>query len=311
MVQRERQTANVGDTVEFMRPRPRLRLAQLAITFFVAIFLAGGYAGGIIFPPQPTAQTIVIERGMTAEEIARALKDANIIRSKRLFVWAVYFSGTHDRLGAGTFNFKEPESLVLVIGRLLAEHKEVSLLIREGDTAVEIAQSIDALGLDGKNFLALVQSQKLEGRLFPDTYRFFESASPEEIALVLVSNFEKKTAPLEADFKKSRHAHDEIIMMASIIEREVHISEDRKIISGILWKRFSIGMPLQVDAAPETYEHNGFPKIPISNPGLDAIDAALHPRETPYLYYLSGRDGTTHFAHTFDEHKLNKAKFLR
>ena len=307
MVSRIGSAPDVGDTVTSGRPR----LSQIAVAFFVAFFLATGYESGIIFPPRPTAQTIVIERGMTADQIAGVLKNANIIRSKRLFVWVVYFSGMHDRLGAGAFNFKEPESLVLVIRRLLAEHKEVSLLIREGDTAIEIARSIDALGLDGKNFLALVQSQKLEGRLFPDTYRFFESASPEEIALVLASNFEKKITPLEVDFKKSGHTRDEIIMMASIIEREVHISEDRKIISGILWKRFSIGMPLQVDAAPETYEHNGFPKSPISNPGLDAIDAALRPRETPYLYYLSGRDGTTHFARTFEEHKLNKARYLK
>jgi len=116
-----------------------------------------------------------------------------------------------------------------------------------------------------------------------------------------------------------------------LIEKEVPDSDDRKIVSGILWKRLELGMALQVDAVfpyitgkqkvlledlkidslYNTYLHKGLPPGPISNPGLDAIDAARNPKESPYLYYLSGNDGKTHFAKTFSEHLRNKEKYLK
>ena len=99
--------------------------------------------------------------------------------------------------------------------------------------------------------------------------------------------------------------------MASILEAEVRSKIDREIVSGILWKRLLIGMPLQVDSKPSTYESVGLPKEPINNPGLVSIMAALHPTSTPYLYFLTDKDGKAHYAKTFDEHKINKAKYLK
>ena len=120
--------------------------------------------------------------------------------------------------------------------------------------------------------------------------------------------------------------------MASIIEKEVADYKDRRIVSGILWKRLKAGMPLQVDAvfpyikgkagrvffedlkidSPyNTYLYKWLPPTPICNPGLDAIDAARNPVESPYWYYLSDKKGITYFASTFDGHKINRAKYLR
>jgi UPF0755 protein len=121
--------------------------------------------------------------------------------------------------------------------------------------------------------------------------------------------------------------------MASLIEEETATPEDRRIVSGILWKRLSSGMRLQVDAtfaytigkgslelttedlksdSPyNTYRIYGLPPTPIVNPGLDAITAALHPTSSPYVYYLSDKNGVMHYSKTFEEHKLAKAKYLR
>ena len=131
--------------------------------------------------------------------------------------------------------------------------------------------------------------------------------------------------------KKAGDVSKDIVIMASLIEKEVPDSDDRKIVSGILWKRLDIGMPLQVDAvfpyltgrreilsddlkidSPyNTYLYKGLPPGPIANPGLDAIEAARNPKSSSYFYYLSGKDGKTHFAKTFAEHLKNKEKYLR
>jgi len=125
----------------------------------------------------------------------------------------------------------------------------------------------------------------------------------------------------------------DIVIMASIIEEEAATAKDRRIISGILWKRLLKGMHLGVDApfaydigknsatlttidlkydSPyNTYLYGGLPPTPITNPGLDSIDAALHPETSPYYYYLSDKGDTIHYAKTFDEHKVNKERYIR
>ena len=138
------------------------------------------------------------------------------------------------------------------------------------------------------------------------------------------STFDEKTK----DIAPTR----DVIIMASMLEKEARQLETRRVIAGILWKRLERGMPLQVDAvfgyildrdtfSPSlndlsinspynTYTHTGLPPGPIGNPGLESLDAALHPVETPYWYYLTGADGTMHYARTFAEHVANR-KYLK
>ena len=99
--------------------------------------------------------------------------------------------------------------------------------------------------------------------------------------------------------------------MASIIEREAKGDIDRGIISGILWKRISLGMPLQVDAVPDTYKTKGLPESPIGNPGLESIKVAIYPQKSSYLYYLHDKNGVAHYAKTFSEHDNNINKYLK
>ncbi len=307
------------------------RTIQIVGGALLALFLVVGWGLGIIFPPSPSSHVVNIDRGMNAEQIGAQLKKSGVIRSRIFFVWAAYLSGKQHRLGAGSFEFTGSKSTFTILGTLLTQKNERAVLITEGSTIKDIAEVLSSAGMpSGLRFESVAKSS--EGFLFPDTYRFFESASAEEVIGVMQKEFQEKIKPFEADIKVSGHAEREIIIMASIIEREVRTPRDKALVSGILWKRLAQGMHLQVDAtlfyvtgkasheldkkdlesaSPyNTYEHKGLPPTPISNPGIESIKAAIHPTVSPYFFYLSGKDGTTHYARTFEEHKKNKVLYI-
>jgi len=174
--------------------------------------------------------------------------------------------------------------------------------IPEGFTVKQIEERLN-LKLPGEN---------LEGFLFPDTYQFPLRISGEEVVKKMRDNFEKKLTPeLREEIEKQGKTIFEIITMASLIEKEVKTKEEKELASGILWKRLEIGMPLQADAAPETYERQGLPEKPICNPGLESILAAVYPKSSGYWYYLSTPEGETIFSKTLEEHNYAKSKYLR
>lgn len=181
----------------------------------------------------------------------------------------------------------------------------------------------------------------LEGYLFPDTYRVFQDKPIEDMLVKMLENFDKKlSTEFRSEIRQQKKTIFEIVTMASLIEREVISDEDRALVSGILWKRLGAGIPLQVDATVlyaraqsakreaqnnnnqitredkkndspyNTYFYRGLPKGPIANPGLSALRAALYPKTSPYLYYLSTPDGKTIFSRTLEEHNEARAKYL-
>ena len=158
--------------------------------------------------------------------------------------------------------------------------------------------------------------------------------SVSDLAEMMRANFEKKLTPdLRAKIEEQGKTIFEIITMASIIEKEVITLEDKKLVSGILWKRIGIGMPLQscatisyitgkkttkvsveetqIDSPYNTYKYAGLPIGPICNPGMDSIIAAIEPEQSPYWYHLSTLEGETIFSRTFEEHNIAKAKYLK
>ncbi len=184
-------------------------------------------------------------------------------------------------------------------------------------------------------FKDVPESVDLEGFLFPDTYRIFKDAKTEDVIYKMLDNFDAKLTPqMRDDIKKQNKNIFEIITMASIIEKEVRSVEDMKLVSGIFWNRIKRGQPLescatlayilgvnkkqysledtQIDSPYNCYRNPGLPPGPISNPGLNAISAAIYPAKTDYLYFLtSSIDGKTIFSRTYDEHLRNKAKYLK
>lgn len=174
----------------------------------------------------------------------------------------------------------------------------------------------------------------LEGYLFPDTYRIFEDASLDDIVTKMLNNFDSKlTDDMRSDIESQGKTVYEIVTMASIIEKEVRSEEDMKLVSGIFWNRINNGQALQscatlayilgvnkdqyttedtqVDSPYNTYQNQGLPPGPITNPGLKAIEAAIYPADTNYNYFLSDPEtGETIFSTTYDEHNANKARYL-
>lgn len=278
---------------------------------------------------------VEIPEGATLSDTADILKAERLITSSFLFkVSAVLLFGADD-IKAGEYLVSKHYGPILLALRLIRGEygiERVRVFIPEGVTVERMGDilSRSLVGFDAEEFVR--KATPLEGYLFPDTYLFPENAKPAQVIVWLYEHFKERVAPLSSEIKASGHSLEEIIIMASIIEREVRIQEDRRIVSGILWKRISIDMPLQVDApfvyiigkgsadltrddlamdSPyNTYANKGLPPGPIANPGLDAIEAALRPVETEYLFYLSDAQGTTHYARNFEEHKANKALYL-
>lgn len=175
----------------------------------------------------------------------------------------------------------------------------------------------------------------LEGYLFPDTYRFFTDVSSDEMVRKMLNNFDRKlSSNLREDIKKQGKTIYEIVTMASIIEKEVQSSEDMKVVSGIFWDRIKNGQALEscatlayilgvnknqysyedtrIDSLYNTYINRGLPPGPIANPGFKAIEAAIYPAQTDYNYFLTDpADGKTVFSRTYQEHLVNKNKYLK
>lgn len=253
-----------------------------------------------------------IEPGMSLRSISLRLKEENIIRSRLAFEVFVILLGGDKRIKYSNYVFEENSSVYQVAKEIVNNNRylaPVVVTIPEGFNKEEIANAFTykLIKFNKTNFLLKAK----EGYLFPDTYYFLTEDDEEDVIESMSKNFTKKITPIQKEIISSGRSEASIINMASIIEKEAKGDVDRGIISGILWERLDKGMRLQVDAAPITYKEKGLPGIPISNPGLEAIHAAIYPKSSPYLYYLHGKDGNTYYAKTFEEHKSNIAKYLK
>lgn len=281
-------------------------------------------------------KVITIKNGATLTDVSTLLKNENIIRSQSFFEICSRLVGGEKPVLAGQYLFKEPIStcrVALRIARGISGVPAIRVTLPEGMTNKDIAIILEKNIPNFDTAVFLEHARLREGFLFPDTYFFLESMTIQDIEKKMTENFYKKIAPFIDEINASGHTEREIVIMASILEKEATTEVDKAIVSGILWKRISIGMPLQVDASflylfgkkssevtvedkqvkstYNTYLNKGLPLGPIGNPGIAAIRAAIHPTPSPYLYYLSDNDGEMHYAETFEEHKANKQKYLR
>ncbi len=303
------------------------------LLFFVFISLLS-----FVAPPRnyPIQTYLEIPSGSSLSSVSRDLAESEYIKSEQIFKFFVVLFGRQKGIKAGEYFFEHKISLVEIAWRMVhgdTRVAPVSVTFFEGATVEEMAEVLtDRLfEFDKDYFLELARSK--EGYLFPDTYHFKKKSNPEEIVEILEKTFIEKTDPLLPLFEESGRSIDEIVIMASIIEKEAaHNLEEKKTISGILWKRISIDMPLQVDATLKyitgkgsaqltnedlqtdypynTYTNKGLPPGPISNPGVMALKAAAEPIETSYLYYLHDNSGNVYYAKNHGGHLQNRRNYL-
>lgn len=292
----------------------------------------------------PAGKIITVKKGASLSATATLFEEEHLIRSQAVFQLCIALTGGDRKVASGDYYFKEPIGSCSLASRLTSGKSGIPqfrAVITEGMTNRDIADLLtpkdtsdplvpNLAKFDPRFFMDHAHSN--EGFLFPDTYFFASNATAQTVETTLRNNFDKKIEPFSRAIEESGHSLRDVVVMASIIEKEARTPEDMALVSGILWKRIKLGMPLQVDAtffyllgkqsseltesdlatksAYNTYKNKGLPAGPIGNPGLTAIKSAIDPKESPYLYYLSGGDGVMHYAKTFDEHKVNKVKYL-
>jgi UPF0755 protein len=289
---------------------------------FLFLFIVGLFSYFYFFLIQApssfkTDQLFVITEGSSVRSVSLNLKNQGFIRSRVFFESFVIIFGGEKNIAVGDYLFQEKLSVIQLASRIAKGQKGISpirITIPEGYNLYNIAEtfSVKLHNFNKENFI--LQSKEKEGYLFPDTYFVLSSDNEEVVIKMMLNNFKKRTDEIFSVFDDLLNKEEkikEILVMASLIEGEASGDKDREIISGILWKRLSINMPLQVDVSPITYQERGLPKEPISNPGLKAINAAMNPKSSPYLYYIHDKKGDTYFAKTFQEHRANIEKYLK
>jgi len=305
------------------------------ITLIVAIILISGFLiyQGIYLPVDSNSEetiTFSVKKGEGAKEIALNLKDQGLIRYSSFFRAYSLIYNQADKLKAGEYELSFSMNIPQIIDKLASEDRIKKIItIIEGWRLEDIEKYLKEQGIDMEESLA----SDLEGYLFPDTYEILPEDGIEEIIKMMTDNFERKlTSELRQEIDFSGKTIPQIIIAASLIEKEVRTLEDKKIVSGILRKRLEAAMPLQIDATItyitgkksaeilkeeleidslyNTYKYKGLPPGPICNPGLDSILAAIYPQESEYWFYLSAPTGETIFSKTLKEHNEAKAKYL-
>lgn len=312
---------------------------NLAAILGLIFILASVFYYLVFIPPPGSFQNkiFLIEKNQTAKEISRNLAEENILKYPLVFETLIWWKGKEKKIRAGKYIFEKPSSALKTLNIILTgpniETKKIA--IPEGLNLEQTGKLFEKGGFfSKKDWLKTAKNPSLEGYLFPDTYFFDKNITPAEAAQTMIKNLESKiTEEMKKETEKSGFNFYEILTLASLIEKESFDSlEERKMISGIIRKRLKSNMALQIDAtityltgkpssklteedlkidSPyNTYRYKGLPSGPIANPGLDSITAAIYPKDSPFWYYLHGKNGKIYYAKNFEEHKLNKERYL-
>ncbi len=317
----------------------------IAIVVMLVLAVAGWLAANLVAPMTPPAQTFVLLRpGYSTRRIARELKNAGVIRSFDAFV---LWHALHRKpsLKAGEYLFEHGANAIDVHNRLSRGDVYVhTVVIPEGFNMFDIAKSIEDAGLgSAQDFVKVAtsdtslisdlapQAASLEGYLFPNTYEFTRTQTMRDMAAEMVKQFRQVAGQLglTQDVQQT-------VTLASIIEKETGNPDERPEVASVYANRLEKHIALQADpsviyaellngtyggalhhndmqfeSAYNTYRHAGLPPGPIANPGRSSLEAAMHPAQTRYFYFVADGNGHHRFATTLEEHNRNVAAFRR
>lgn len=288
--------------------------------------------------------SFTIKDGESLSSVANNLEELSLIRSARVFGWWGALTGRARRLQAGSYKLKAKMNSDEILAVLVSGSPVVKITFPEGISYMEMDAILSEAGIvQPGEFAKLAMDKNLEGKLFPDSYQFRAGSKPEDVLRTILDNYQTKIVPM---FGSETERATTTLVLASLLEKEVPSDKDRQIVAGILIKRLSVGMPLQVDASTcymkkmaawqggfrtypfpscypltpvdfaakslyNTYVNRNWPPGPIGNPGVSAVRAALNPESSPYWYYLSDpKTGRTVYAKSYSEHLVNRAKYL-
>lgn len=287
-----------------------------------------------------TSKVFIVSKGESLQNITNSLFKEDLIRNKLAFYIVVKQKGIDRKIQAGDFRLSPSMDAYQIADNLTHGTLDVWVTLIEGTRKEEMAQVI-AHELNIPEVEILSAANIKEGYLFPDTYLIPKDASAESVVSILRNNYNQKfTSGLKNMAAKKGLTENEVITLASIVEKEAKTPEDKKIVAGILMKRMNEDWPLQVDAtiqyalgyqpaekswwkkylsfddleiksAYNSYKNKGLPPTPISNPGMTSIEAVIEADpSTPYWFYISDKKGVMHYAVTQEEHDANIEKYL-
>jgi UPF0755 protein len=317
----------------------RIFLALPLLWYLTCLFLPPG-SGTLV-------RDVSFPSGSGVRALSESLKSAGVIRSSWHFVLLTRLRGQAHRLKAGEYRFNDgmtPSQILVKIAAGEVDYRKFAL--PEGYSIYQAAELLEQKGLFKKeDFIAKCGDaevlsrlgtglKSVEGYLYPATYNLSRSGSEEKLIAQMVEQFEKKYAELmQKGGAASGMTRHEIVILASLIEKEAVSSDEKPLISSVFHNRLRIGMPLQSDPTAvygvrafsgkvtkadiqrpspyNTYLVKGLPAGPIGNPGSDAIQAAMNPPRTDYLYFVARQDGTHQFSRTLDEHNRAVNRYLK
>ena len=295
---------------------------------------------------QAGARTVEIPAQQGVLQVASLLADAQVIRSRTAFVALAMARRSARSLKAGEYEVPQGASLFATLELLESgKVKPHLVVIPEGSTVRELARRLQADGLAsaedvlrvaGNPFFVQtlgIEAESVEGYLYPDTYQITKGLRVEEILGRMAHRFREKVATPETLARAQARGLTlhEVVTLASIVEREAILPQERPVIAGVFWNRLRRDMPLQadptvayavgrdgrapsrtdllVDSPFNTYRYHGLPPGPIGNPGRDAIESVLAPASVPYLYFVASDDHQHHFSTTLAEHLQAVARY--
>ncbi|GFE60392.1 endolytic transglycosylase MltG [Geobacter sp. AOG2] len=317
----------------------RVGLLLLLGWFLVCTFIAPG-KGGIVrdvsFPP-----------GSGIKKLAAELKQDGVIRSAWHFILLARLRGQAHRLKAGDYRFTDAMTPGDILRKLATGDVDYHrFALPEGYSVYQVAEMLEQKGYFKRDtFLAAchdttllerlgIRGASVEGYLFPATYNLARNGTEEQLITQMVGRFRKAYDDVTTEGRgQGGLSSDEIVTLASIIEKEAVSAEEKPLISSVFYNRLRLGMPLQSDPTAvygvrafsgkvtkadicrrspyNTYLVRGLPPGPIGNPGADSLRAALHPARSDYLYFVARQDGTHYFSRTLEEHNRAVARYLK
>lgn len=324
---------------------------------FIGIFVIGGlfcffwwYQSTKPLTQESGVVRVLITKGLDAQGIGELLYKNKLIRNPLAFKIYVQLFGKSKNIQAGEFEIASNLSLAQVINELSKKPLEIWVTIPEGLRREEMPKffikNFELNDEQAVNFTKefLDETKGKEGYLFPDTYLFSRFTPVKLIVKKMLDNFNQKfDAEIKGKITSDKYASDDIVILASIIERETKTDEERPIVAGIFYNRLKIGIALQADAtvqyavanercklelencvwwpiltlenldinsAYNSYKYSGLPPSPIANPGSSSLKAAAFPDNMDYLYYIHDPEGIIHYAKTLAEHNENVRKYL-
>lgn len=324
-----------------------LFIPLLFIAILLGCFFWWRWANQPVFGQDAPAvkTTFVIKKGESLSSVARRLQEEDLIRSSLAFKLLILSANLSGKIQAGSFQLSPSLNPKQITEILTHGTSDIWLTFPEGWRQEEFARRLGSNleKFSKEEFLELAVDH--EGELFPDTYLIPKEASASAVFNLLQQNFQKKFNPdLSQATQKAGLTQSQVLILASLVERESRHESDRPVVAGILIKRWQADWPLQVDAALQyikgsqncrlnspncdwwptptradkklpspfnTYLYKDLPPAPICNPGLASIKAVVYPQESPFWFYLSDLKGNMHYAQTVEEHNANIQKYLQ